>query len=84
MDHVEGGSLQQSVKMTCLRASGWGAAMPGQEKRVKICGDDPAGAAYLVGQPQRDTSRPESDLGALPALPRLRPGWPGALHQERK
>jgi len=39
-----------------------------KETRVNIDREDPAGAAHLLGQPQRHASRPESHLQAAPAV----------------
>ena len=65
---VEGGLLQRVGQDVVLADVQVGPAVSVKETRVKIGGDDPAGAAHSLGQPQRDAARPESDLQAVPAV----------------
>ena len=66
---VEGGFLQRAGQDVELADVQVGPAVSVKETRVDIDRDDPAGAAHLPGQPQRDASRPESHLQAGPILP---------------
>jgi hypothetical protein len=65
---VEGGFLQRVGQDVVLADVEVGPAVPVKETRVKIDGGDPPGAAHPSGQPQRDASRAESDLQAVPAV----------------
>ncbi len=65
---IECGLLQRVGQDVMLADVQVGPAMSVEETRIKIDGDDPAGTAHMLGQPQCDASRPESGLQAVPAV----------------
>jgi len=83
MRQVEGRFLQWVGHDVVLADIQVRPAVSVQEARVKIGGDDPAGAAHLLGQPQRDAVGPESDLQAVPALAGAAQGGRVALFRLR-